>query len=215
MHIPDGLLDVKTLVTTGAVSVAALSYAVARSRREFNERSVPMMGIATAFVFAAQMVNFAIIGGTSGHLIGALLLAIMLGPWAAMVSMTAVLIIQCLVFLDGGITALGANVLNMAVIAPLGGYVVFRALDRLFRADKAGPIAIFIASWVSVMLSSGAASLEIALSGLIPFNVVLPAMWFWHAFIGVGEGLITAGVVSFVLKARPDLVLRSTARSEV
>lgn len=205
MHIPDALLDVKTVTTAGALSVASLGFAIAKSRRELSDRSIPMMGVATAFVFAAQMVNFAIVGGTSGHLLGAVLLAVLLGPWAAMVSMTAVLLIQCLVFLDGGITALGANVLNMAVIGTLGGYAVFRVLTGALPEGRARSFAVFLASWVSVMLSAGAASLEIAWSGLIPLGVVLPAMWFWHAFIGVGEGLITAGVVSFVSRVRPDL----------
>jgi cobalt/nickel transport system permease protein len=153
------------------------------------------MGVMAAFIFAAQMVNFPIVGGTSGHLIGAVLAAVTLGPWSASIIMAVILILQSLLFQDGGLTALGANILNMGVIAVFAGYGVYRLLDR-YRA-----FGLFAASWVSVMLAAGACAVELAVAGTIPLAVVLPAMLFWHAFIGVGEGLITAAVVEILSRS--------------
>jgi cobalt/nickel transport system permease protein len=137
-------------------------------------------------------------GGTSGHLLGGALAAILLGPWSAGLILTTVLIIQMLFFYDGGLTALGANVLNMAVIAPWVAYGTCRLVSNLFRSSAGRTAAIFLASWMSVMAAALAASLEIAFSGTVPLKIVLPAMLGWHALIGIGEGLITVVVVSFV-----------------
>lgn len=195
MHIPDGFLDAKTWVTTGVLSAGTLAYALRRTRQTLQDRQVPAMGVMAAFIFAAQMVNFPIVGGTSGHLIGAVLAAVTLGPWSASIVMAVILILQSLLFQDGGLTALGANILNMGVIAVFAGYGVYRLLERHRTAG------VFVASWVSVMLAAAACAVELAVAGTIPLAVVLPAMLFWHAFIGVGEGLITAAVVEILARS--------------
>ena len=195
MHIPDGFLDAKTWTTTGLLSGGTLAYALRRTRQTLQDRQVPVMGVMAAFIFAAQMVNFPIVGGTSGHLIGAVLAAAVLGPWSASIVMAVILILQSLLFQDGGLTALGANILNMGVIAVFAGYGVYRLLER-YRA-----VGVFVASWVSVMLAAAACAVELAVAGTIPLAVVLPAMLFWHAFIGVGEGLITAAVLEILTRA--------------
>lgn len=208
MHIPDGFLDTKTWVTAAALSGAVVGHAVRKTQNELGERQIPTLGVLAAFIFAAQMVNFPIVGGTSGHLIGAVLAAVLLGPWSATLVMTTVLAVQALFFQDGGITALGANVLNMAVIAVFAGYGVYRALSLLFPSRNGQLAATFVASWVSVMAASLAAALELGWSNVAPLRVVLPAMLFWHTFIGVGEGIITTAVAAYVAHQYPALALR-------
>ncbi|MDI6870727.1 MAG: energy-coupling factor ABC transporter permease [Bacillota bacterium] len=200
MHIPDGFLDTKTWAGAAALAAAAVSYAVRRTRDELGERQIPTLGVLAAFIFAAQMVNFPIAGGTSGHLLGAVLAAVLLGPWSAMIIMTTVLGVQCLFFQDGGITALGANVLNMGVIGVFAGYGVYRLLGILFPTRTGRLAATFFAAWVSVMVSALAAAAELALSGTLPLTVALPAMLYWHAFIGLGEGMITVAVVEYATR---------------
>lgn len=197
MHIPDGFLDPKVWAGAGVVSAGALAGALAKTKRVLEERQVPLLGVMGAFIFAAQMVNFPVAGGTSGHLLGAALAAILLGPWSAMLIMAAVLIIQMLFFYDGGLTALGANVLNMAMIAPWVAYAIWRP----FASSKGQAVGVFLASWVSVMAAAAACSLELALSGTVPLKIVLPAMMGWHALIGIGEGIITTVAVAFVSRA--------------
>lgn len=165
------------------------------------------MGVMAAFIFAAQMLNFPILGGTSGHLIGAALAAILLGPWSAVLIMTCVLIIQCLIFQDGGLLALGANVLNMGIIASFAGYYFYRGVTSLIGEDRRGRLlGGFIAAWSAVFLASIACALELWISGTSPLLVALPAMAGWHALIGIGEGLVTTTVLSLVLETRRDLV---------
>ncbi|MEW6276024.1 MAG: energy-coupling factor ABC transporter permease [Bacillota bacterium] len=198
MHIPDGFLTPGVWAGASVLSAGALAGAVAKTRETLQDRQVPTLGVAAAFIFAAQMINFPVAGGTSGHLLGGALAAILLGPWNAFLVMTTVLTIQCLFFSDGGLTALGANVLNMAVIAPWVAYV----MARLFKGTEGNKAirsaAIFFASWSSVMAAALACTVEIALSGSVPWQVALPAMAGWHALIGIGEGLITTVVVAFV-----------------
>ena len=198
MHIPDGFLDPKVWAGASAVSAGALAGALAQTRKALEERQVPLLGVMGAFIFAAQMVNFPVAGGTSGHLLGAALAAVLLGPWSAMLIMTAVLVIQMLFFYDGGLTALGANVLNMAVIAPWVAYGTYRLFAGLSRGSTGRGVAVFLASWLSVMAAALACSLELALSGTVPLGVVVPAMMGWHALIGIGEGVITTVAVAFV-----------------
>lgn len=198
MHIPDGFLDPKVWLGASAISAGALAGAATQTKKALEERQVPVLGVMSAFIFAAQMVNFPVAGGTSGHLLGAALAAVLLGPWSAMLIMTAVLVIQMLFFYDGGLTALGANVLNMAVIAPWVAYGTYRLVTGLLKGNAGRTAAIFLASWLSVMAAALACTLELALSGTIPLKVVLPAMMSWHALIGIGEGLITTVVVAFV-----------------
>jgi cobalt/nickel transport system permease protein len=207
MHIPDGFVDIPTAVATGALSLAVVAYSVRKTSRELGDRTVPLLGVTAAFVFAAQMLNFPVAGGTSGHFLGATLAMLLLGPWAAAIVMTAVLVVQALGMADGGITALGANVLNMGVVAVFAGYGLFHLLERLLPRTIAGRLAAAAAaSWASVVLASAACALELALSGTTPVKVALPAMLSVHMIIGLGEALITTAVVSAVVAARPDLV---------
>ncbi|NLO89919.1 MAG: energy-coupling factor ABC transporter permease [Clostridia bacterium] len=198
MHIPDGFLDVKTWASTGVASAAVLGWGLKKTRKMLTDKQVPLLGAVSAFIFAAQMVNFPIAGGTSGHLLGGVLAAVLFGPWAAMIIMSVILVLQCFIFLDGGITALGANILNMAVIAPLGGYYVYIFLKRVLKGRAGETAAVFIASLFSVVLAAAAASLELAVSGMAPLGITLTAMLIWHSLIGVGEGLITAAVVKYL-----------------
>lgn len=195
MHIPDGFLDVKTLVATGAASAVALGVSSTKTAQYLNDRQLPSLGIMSAFIFAAQMVNFPIAGGTSGHLLGAALATTLLGPWAASLIISTVLIIQCLFFQDGGLTALGANIFNMAVAGVFVAYLVQTVLSKLKLNQY---VTSFVAAWASVMTAALLASVELAFSGTIKFSVVYPAMAGVHAIIGLGEGIITAVVVAFV-----------------
>ncbi len=207
MHIPDGFVDVPVAVVTGAVSLAAVAISVKKVTRQLTERTVPLLGVTAAFVFAAQMLNFPVAGGTSGHFLGAMLVAVLLGPYASVVVITAVLAVQGLVMADGGISALGANVFNMAVVGGMGAYLIFAGLKRLLPKNASGYFfSVAIASWFSVTLASAACAIELAVSGTVPLSVALPAMVSVHMIIGIGEALITSAVVAAVLASRPDLV---------
>jgi cobalt/nickel transport system permease protein len=165
------------------------------------------MGMLAAFIFAAQMLNFPVAGGTSGHLIGATLCAILIGPWAGVIIMASVLTAQCLIFQDGGLAALGANIFNMGVVAVFSAFLIYKLSIRILGEERRGKlIGAAIAAWASVMLASLAASIELAVSGASPFNVVMPAMLGIHTLIGIGEGLITVLVVSAVLASRADIL---------
>ncbi len=207
MHIPDGFLSIPTLAATGAVSAGTLAVAVKMTAKTLGEKHVPLMGILAAFIFAAQMLNFPVIGGTSGHLIGAALAAIMIGPWAGAIIMSSVLVAQALIFQDGGLLALGANVLNMGVIAVFGAYFIYRAATGILGdSRKSKLIGAAAAGWASVVLSAVAAAIELALSGASPIGLVLPAMGGVYALIGIGEGLITFFVLTAVLASRADIL---------
>jgi cobalt/nickel transport system permease protein len=174
---------------------------------KIGEKQVPLMGMLAAFIFAAQMLNFHVAGGTSGHLIGAALCAILIGPWAGVIIMSAVLIAQALIFQDGGLAALGANILNMGVIAVFGAYFIYRLATTVFGDGRRGKlVGAAAAGWSSVMLASLAAAFELSASGASPFEVVGPAMLAVHALIGIGEGLITVLVVSAVMASRADVL---------
>jgi cobalt/nickel transport system permease protein len=201
VHIPDGFLDPKTWIGCSAVTAGMLGVAVKQTREKLAEKQVPLMGVMAAFIFAAQMINFPIIGGTSGHLVGGVLAAVLFGPFSASVIMTVILLIQCFLFNDGGVTALGANILNMGIIAPFLGYAVYNALRGVGSV-----IASFFAAWVAVVAAAAACALELAFSGTSPLAVALPAMLFWHLFIGVGEGVITAAVVGYLERVKSDLL---------
>lgn len=210
MHIPDGFLSGPVAGVGYALAALFVALAVWRTNRSLGEKSVPLMGVTAAFIFAAQMMNFPVAGGTSGHMLGGVLAAILVGPWAAIIVMTSVVGIQALMFQDGGLAALGFNVFNMGVITALVGYGIYY-LSALLANGRRGwvlPVGVFVASWVTVMLAALATSFELAISDTSPLNVVLPAMMGVHALIGVGEGLITAAAVTFVLATRPDLIER-------
>jgi cobalt/nickel transport system permease protein len=207
MHIPDGFLNTATVVTTGVVSAGGVANAVRIANKKLGEKHIPMMGILAAFIFAAQMLNFPVAGGTSGHVIGAALVAILLGPWAAVIVMSVVLIAQCLIFQDGGLLALGANIFNMGVVAGFGAYYIYRLMGSLLGdSSRSRLVSGFVAAWTSVFLASIACAIELAVSGTSPLSVVLPAMAGVHALIGIGEGLITVAVVSVVMSTRADLL---------
>jgi len=206
MHIPDGFLNITTVATTYVASAGGVSYAVKQANKKLGERHVPLMGVMAAFIFAAQMLNFPIAGATSGHLLGAALSAILIGPWASVLIMSSVLLAQSLIFQDGGLLALGANILNMAVIGSFSGYYLYHFGTSLFGNRKGIMIGSFIGGWGSVVLSAIACAIELAVSGVSPIKVVLPALAGIHAMIGVGEGLITAAAISLVLATRADLL---------
>ncbi|MFN2133583.1 MAG: energy-coupling factor ABC transporter permease [Anaerolineae bacterium] len=215
MHIPDGFLNTATAVGAWAVSAGGVTYAVRRVSKELQERQVPLIGVTAAFIFAAQMINFPVAGGTSGHLLGGALAAILLGPWAGMLVLTSVLTVQALLFQDGGLLALGANILNMAVIGVLVGWVVYRGLGRVLRKGRSETaISSFAAAWTSVVVAALVAAVELAISGVFRADVALTAMGSVHALIGLGEGLITAAVLSFLGVTRPDLLELGRAAPE-
>jgi cobalt/nickel transport system permease protein len=207
MHIPDGFLTPEVAAVCAVPAVGAVGYGLRRASRELDERRVPLLGVTAAFVFAAQMLNFPVAGGTSGHFLGAALAAILLGPWLAGVVLSVVLVVQAFVFADGGITALGANVLNMGVIGGLvvGGLMV--GAQRVLPKRRGVFLAVAGAgAWLAVMAGAGATSIELAISGTVPLGTVLPPMLGVHALIGIGEAIITVAAVSAVLSTRPDVV---------
>ena len=207
MHIPDGFLTPVTYATTYAVSTGAIGFGLREARKKLVEKHVPLMGILAAFIFAAQMLNFPIFGGTSGHFLGAALAAILLGPWAAVIIMSCVLLAQCLIFQDGGLLALGANIFNMGIVACFSSYYIYRLAIRFLGENKRGiTLGGLIGAWASVFLAALACGIELWVSGTAPAQVAIPAMAGWHALIGIGEGLITMGVLSLVLATRKDLV---------
>jgi cobalt/nickel transport system permease protein len=207
MHIPDGFLNTATAVTTYVVSAGGVGYSIKEANRKLGDRHVPLMGVMGAFIFAAQMLNFPVIGGTSGHLIGGALAAILLGPWAGTLIMACVLIVQCLVFQDGGITALGANVFNMGLVACFAGYYLYRAVVVIMgESQRSRLVGGFAGAWASVFIASIACAIELAVSGRSPLEVALPAMAGVHALIGIGEGLITSAALAFVAATRADLL---------
>ncbi|MEL7242084.1 MAG: energy-coupling factor ABC transporter permease [Cyanobacteria bacterium J06643_5] len=208
MHIPDGFVSVPVAAATTIASVAGLGIALGRSKDAFGVRRAPVLGLTTAFIFAAQMVNFPVAGGTSGHLLGGVLAAVVLGsPWAGAICSAVVLIIQAVLFADGGITALGANIFNIGFVGVWVGWGLFQTLHRLFGGSKSRlPLAAGIAAGVSVPVAAIVAAIELAISGTANFGVILPAMAGVHILIGIGEGLITGGVLTYLIAARPDLL---------
>ncbi|MDX9972795.1 MAG: energy-coupling factor ABC transporter permease [FCB group bacterium] len=207
MHLMDGLVSGPVAVAAFAGSAAVCALALSRAEKNLGERQIPLLAVTASFVFAAQMLNFPVAAGTSGHFMGAALAAILLGPLNGVLVMALVLTIQCLAFGDGGITALGANVLNMGVVGAMGAYGVFRGLRWVLSDTRGGFLgAASVASWTSPVLASAACAFELSLSGTYPFFATLPAMTGVHAVIGIGEALITCVTLSAVLASRPDLV---------
>jgi cobalt/nickel transport system permease protein len=206
MHIPDGFLDTKTAIATTILSGSTIAVALRRLHRNLQPSHIPLLGLASSFIFVAQMLNFPIIGGTSGHLIGAVLAAVLLGPDAAILCMTAVLVIQAFIFADGGIASLGANILNMGIVAVLGGYTIYWLVYRIFSTPAGKIAAIIFASWFSIVLASIFCAGELAWSGTSHWSVVFPAMANIHILIGIGEGLITGLVITAIYKIKPVLL---------
>lgn len=205
MHIPDGFLSPPIFTAAWAMALASLAYAARKVKKDLKDKMIPLMGVMAAFVFSAQMLNFPVLGGTSGHLLGGVLAAVALGPYAGAIVLSLVLIVQCLVFQDGGLSALGANVFNMAIMGTIAAYYLYVFLRKTIFRSNILP-AVFISSWASVMMAASSCALELALSKTAPFAVVFPAMLFVHIFIGIGEAVITTFILSFILKVRPDLI---------
>src|ERR1041384_7346698 len=195
MHIPDGFLSLTVSIVCWVITAITISMAVSRTNKSLGEKQVPLMGVMAAFIFAAQMINFPIAGGTSGHLLGGALAAITLGPWAGMLVMTAVIAVQGLLFQDGGLLVMGANILNMGLITAVIGYGLYRSVstgNRTLKLTVAG-----IAAWLSVMAGALFASFQLWLSGTSQLRIVIPAMLTVHALIGMGEALITVAALTF------------------
>jgi cobalt/nickel transport system permease protein len=205
MHIPDGFIDGKTAATTAALSAIGLGLALRQVQRELPARRVPLLGLSAAFLFVAQMLNFPVIGGTSGHLIGGVLVAALLGPSAAVVVLSTVLIVQCFLFGDGGVVALGANVFNMAILGVVGGYGIYRLVARALPGTRGQVTAVAFAGWCSTVLAAVACAGQLAWSGTVGWSAGFTAMAGVHLLVGVGEGLIGALVFLGILRARPDL----------
>jgi len=207
MHAPDGFMSVPVAASMWALTIIVLAIAVQRTNRTLDERSIPLMGVLAAFIFAAQMFNFQVVGGTSGHLLGGVLAAVLLGPWAATLVMACVIAVQALVFQDGGLVVLGANIFNMGVIGTMGGYAVYRAIAGAFGGEGRARIpAAGIAAWLAVVMAATAVSFELAISGTTSLEVTLPIMVGLHVLIGVGEALITMAALAFIAATRPDLL---------
>jgi cobalt/nickel transport system permease protein len=209
MHAPDGFLTAGTAMATGAISVSTVTIALKQAKEQMTEKIVPLAGIAAAFVFAAQMFNFPVAAGTTGHLLGGALAAILLGPHVGALVVTVVVVVQALAFADGGLTALGYNVLNMAIIPAYGGYAAYSGFRRILPQGRRGVVAATgLAAGVSVIFSAAAFSIQwlFGATAPVPFDTVFGAMVGVHTMIGIGEGVISALTVGAVLSARPDLV---------
>jgi len=206
MHLPDGFLDTRTWMGMSVISGTFISVAVRKANKTISEKHIPLLGVMAAFIFAVQMFNFPVGGGTSGHFMGATLIAILLGPWASVLIMTTVLSVQCLVFQDGGITALGANIFNMGIVGGFLGYYVNAAIQSLFSGRKSIFVGGFVAAWFSLVLSAVSCAIELDISGTVPAKIAIPAMAGIHAIIGLGEGFITIATLSLLLKVRPDML---------
>jgi cobalt/nickel transport system permease protein len=212
LHIPDGFLSLGVSLVCWVLAIIVVGLALRRSGKELGERQIPLMGVLAAFIFAAQMLNFTVAGGTSGHLIGGALTAVLLGPWAGILTMTTVVAIQALLFQDGGLLVMGANILNMGIISTLVAYGAYRGIVPLAKGRRWGLfVGGFVAAWFSVVISAVATAIELAFSGTSPLGVALPAMAGVHVLIGIGEGLITMGALAFVAAARRDLLEPSSA----
>lgn len=208
MHIPDGFINASTSLGAGAAAAGGLGVALRRTQRVLDDRAAPLAGLVAAFVFAAQMVTFPVAAGTSGHLLGGVLAAVLVGPWTGALCIAVVLLVQAL-FADGGLTALGLNVANLALVGALGGYACFLVLRTVLPRSRAGiVVASGLAAGISVVLASVAFVIEYGLGATAPVPVatVLAAMVGVHALIAIGEGIVTALTIGAVLKVRPDLV---------
>lgn len=204
MHIPDGFIDGGTSLAAGVLAAGGTAVALKVAGRELDDKRVPLAGVTAAFVFAVQMLNFPVAAGTSGHLLGGALAAVLVGPWVGSLCITVVLAVQALVFADGGLSALGLNVVNMSFVGVFGGWLLYRALRSVLPVVAASGVA----AGLSVVLASIGFVVEYAVGGAGGASVgtVAAAMVGVHLLIGIGEGIITALTVSAVLASRPDLV---------
>lgn len=211
LHIPDGFLSLPIALFFWAISLAMILIAARRTQDHLGERQIPLMGVMAAFIFAAQMINFPVAGGTSGHLLGGVLAAVTLGPWAGMLVMTSVIGVQALLFQDGGLLVMGTNIFNMGLLTALIGYGLYRGVSN--QRNSVRLIVVGIAAWLSVIASALSTSLQVWLSGSALLEVIIPAMLSVHVLIGIGEALITVAALAFILQTRPDLVSAQDVRN--
>lgn len=223
MHIPDGFLSIEISIITYIISVGMLLWSWRKAKAAYSQSFASLLAISSAFVFAAQMINFPIAYGTSGHLIGGTFLSMLLGPYAAILGMTIVLFMQALFFADGGITAFGANVFNMAIIGGFSFFIVRILAGKMEKGTRLYA-SVFVASWLSVVLGAFACGLEIGFSPIFSevggVNVTVPAMLFWHALIGLVEAAITATLVTSLHRLTPTIltsiqIFRSRDREKI
>ena len=207
LHIPDGFLTPPVALFFWALTIIIIAVAVRKTRGELGERQIPLMGIMAAFIFAAQMINFPVAGGTSGHLLGGVLAAVTLGPWAGMLVMSAVIGVQALLFQDGGLLVMGANIFNMGLVTALIGYGFYRSAAG--RSRRVQLLVIGLAAWLSVIAGALITALQLWLSNTSPLQLVVPAMLGVHTVIGLGEALITVAAIAFILQTRPDILSAS------
>ena len=207
LHIPDGFLSLTISIIFWIITAILISFAVKYSQKNLEQRQIPLMGIMAAFLFAAQMINFPVAGGTSGHLLGGALAAIILGPWPGMLVMTSVVSLQALLFQDGGLIVMGANIFNMGLLTSLIGYGLYAISRNKNKTIQFATIAV--ASWISVVASALFTSLQLWLSGVSPARIVFPAMLSVHSVIGIGEAMISMAAFSFIHQVRPDLINQS------
>ncbi len=204
MHIPDGFLSLIISIICWIITASVIALAISKTNKALGEKQIPLMGVMAAFIFAAQMINFPVAGGTSGHLLGGAMAAIMLGPWAGMLVMTSVIAVQALLFQDGGLLVMGANILNMGLVTAAVGYGLYRSAAGRSKSVKLAVAGV--AAWLSVMTGALLTSLQLWLSGTSDLQIVIPAMLGVHALIGVGEALITVSALGFIFQTRPDLL---------
>ncbi len=208
MHIPDGFIDAGTSLGAGVVAAGGVAVALRRSANTLTERQAPLAGLVAAYVFAVQMINFPVAAGTSGHLFGGVLAAVLVGPWVGALCVTVVLLVQAL-FADGGLTALGLNIINIALIPAFAGYAIFAGIRRFLPRTRSSVVtASGVAAFASVVLAAAAFVVQYAIggAGAVALPTVAGAMLSVHALIGIGEAIITALTVGAVLSTRPDLV---------
>ncbi len=215
MHIPDGFIDGRTSVAAGLIAIALVAWSLRMTARTLDEREVPIVGLVAAFVFAVQMLNFPVANGTSGHLLGGVLAAVLVGPYAGALAVTVVLVVQGLLFADGGLSALGLNVINMALVGAFAGYGVFLLVRRLLgRSSTSVVTASAVAAFAAPVLASIAFTVEYAIGGndAVSLGAVAASMVGVHVLIGIGEGIITGLAVGAVMATRPDLVYGARGR---
>lgn len=208
MHLPDHFLSPGLALGLDVVAAGAIGLAARRTRATLGDREAPLLGVMGALIFAAQMVNLPVAAGTSGHLLGGVLVASVVGPAAGTLVMAAVFLIQCLLFQDGGLLVLGANFLNMGVVGTVGGYYLLQGLRRVFPGARARGAIVFVAAWLSIVAASALVAVQLWLSGTAPLAPVMAAMLSWHALIGLLEGVITASALGLLARARPELLSR-------
>ena len=215
VHIPDGFIDAPTSIAFGVVAAAGIGWCLKKGSAELDERAAPLAGLTAAFVFAGQMLNFPVAAGTSGHLLGGVLAAVLVGPWIGATCLAVVLLLQALFFADGGLTALGLSTFNMSFVGALGGYLVYRGVLRVLPQRRASvPIAAAVAAALSVPMAAASFVLQFAVGGTVEdlsLSAVLAAMVGVHLLIGIGEALITLFTVGLVMSSRPDLVYGARA----